>query len=90
MEKKRSRVVSFRLSQEEYEALRNLSRSKARSISEFTRLAACRSAAKNIGASEAEKLDNALENLNNAIDTLAQHVHSIGHILNTSDKSEND
>ena len=90
MEKKRSRVVSFRLSQEEYEALKNLSRSKARSISEFTRLAACRSTVRNNGSAEAEKLDNALENLNNAIDTLAQHVHSIGHILNTSDKPEND
>ena len=90
MDKKRSRVVSFRLSQEEYEILKNQSRSNARSISEFTRMAACRSAADNKGSAEAKKLGSALENLNSAIDTLSQHVHNIKHILNTSDKSEHD
>ena len=89
MDKKRSRVVSFRLSQEEYEALKILSESYgARSISEFTRLAACQSGSVNIVSAESEKLDNALENLNNAIGTLSQHVQSIGQILDTSDRSE--
>ena len=39
--KKRSRIVSFRLSEEEYDSLKNVSEtSGARSVSEFTRSAA--------------------------------------------------
>jgi len=89
MDKKRSRIVSFRLSQEEYEALKALSESNgARSISEFTRSAACRPLSGNTAPDGVEKLDNALDNLNNAVATLSQHVQSIGQILDTSDKSE--
>lgn len=42
MLKKRSRTVSFRLSDEEYQALKNVSTMRgARSVSEFTRSVAC-------------------------------------------------
>lgn len=42
MQNKRSRTVSFRLSDEEYQVLKNVSATRgARSVSEFTRSVAC-------------------------------------------------
>jgi len=88
MDKRRSRIISFRLSPEEYESLKKHSRSNgSRSISEFTRSVACQSATQNNGA-EAEKLDSALENLNNAIDVLGRHVHNLSRILEAPEELE--
>jgi len=88
MEKRRSRIISFRLSPEEYESLKNHSRSNgSRSISEFTRSVACQSAGGN-NSLDAEKLDNALSNLNSAIDILGRHVHHLSSILEAPEKPE--
>ena len=81
MDKRRSRIISFRLSPEEYEFLKKHSKSNgSRSISEFTRSVACAPSDADKSA-DAEKLDNALENLNSAIDTLSRHVHHLSRIL---------
>jgi uncharacterized protein (DUF1778 family) len=89
MDKRRSRIISFRLSPEEYECLKKHSRSNgSRSISEFTRSVACKSADANKSA-DAEKLDNALENLNSVIDTLSRHVHHLSRILEAPEKPDN-
>jgi predicted DNA-binding protein len=86
MDKKRSRIISFRLSPEEYESLKNHSESNgARSISEFTRSVACRTAS-NHHSNEAEQLDHALENLNSAIDKLGRHLHRLNRILEVPGK----
>jgi uncharacterized protein (DUF1778 family) len=89
MDKRRSRIISFRLSPEEYESLKKHSKSNgSRSISEFTRSVACRSADANKSA-DSEKLDNALESLNSAIDTLGRHVHHLSRILEESENPDN-
>jgi hypothetical protein len=75
---RRSRTISFRISPEEYESLRNLSQSNgARSISEFTRSVAC----KKVSNDETTKMDSVLENLNNVIDALDRHVERLKNIL---------
>jgi hypothetical protein len=89
MDKRRSRIISFRLSPEEYEFLKKHSKSNgSRSISEFTRSVACAPSDADKSA-DAEKLDNALENLNSAIDTLSRHVHHLSRILEAPEKSGN-
>jgi hypothetical protein len=81
---RRSRIISFRLSPEEYESLRNLSLSNgARSISEFTRSAACQMASNG----DTVKLDSALESLNNVISALDRHVERLSQILDKKETS---
>jgi predicted DNA-binding protein len=78
---RRSRTISFRLSPEEYESLRNLSESNgARSISEFTRSVACNS----VAIKEPEKLET-LQDLRSVIAALDRHVGRLEQIL---DKKE--
>jgi hypothetical protein len=78
MMNRRSRIISFRLSPEEYESLQSLSQSNgARSISEFTRSVACKTASNG----EAAKIDSTLENIKNAIAALDRHVERLNKIL---------
>jgi len=81
MDKKRSRIISFRLSPEEYESLKSHSESYgSRSISEFTRSVACKTASGGQTV-DAEKLDKVIEHLNNAVDKLGRQVHRLSRIL---------
>jgi len=81
MDKKRSRIISFRLSPEEYESLKSHSESNgSRSISEFTRSVACQTASKN-NEVDTEKLGTVIENLHSAVDALGKHVHKLSSIL---------
>ena len=81
MEKKRSRIISFRLSPEEYESLKSHSESNgSRSISEFTRSVACKTASGGKTV-DAEKLDKVIQHLNNAVDKLGRQVHRLSRIL---------
>jgi hypothetical protein len=85
MLKRRSRIVSFRLSAEEYDSLRNLSASNgARSVSEFTRSVACQTIPE--GATGAAKLDNALVRLNEVVDELHRRIERLSEILTTPEK----
>lgn len=67
MQNKRSRTVSFRLSDEEYQALKNVSALRgARSVSEFTRSVACSEHPHGNGngeEQEAAKIDGQLRDL---------------------------
>jgi uncharacterized protein (DUF1778 family) len=86
MDKRRSRIISFRLSPEEYESLKSHSESNgSRSISEFTRSVACQTAS-GIKGADAEKLDHLLENLNSAVDKLGHQVHRLIRILEKPEK----
>ena len=89
MDKRRSRIISFRISSEEYEALKNLSISRgSRSISEFTRSVACQPDSDGI-KSVNNNLDGTLENLNKVITELDHQVRQLTRILDRSGKSEN-
>ena len=88
MNKRRSRIISFRLSPEEYESLKNLSKSNgSRSISEFTRSVACQP---DSGGTKTvnNKLDGTLENLNKVVTELDHQVQQLTRILDNSGKSE--
>jgi hypothetical protein len=85
MLKRRSRIVSFRLSDEEYNSLKSVSAQRgARSVSEFTRSVACgNSAAENhdsnsgleISINETLRmLADRMEALNSRIQTLTEGV----------------
>lgn len=72
--KRRSRIVSFRLSDEEYNSLKTVTESRgARSVSEFTRSMAC-----NIDASKnGETIEDALRTLNANIAELMEKVNTL-------------
>jgi hypothetical protein len=73
MLKRRSRIVSFRCSPEEYDSLKSLSLSNgARSVSEFTRSVAVQS--------------DSLSNLNEVIDKLDKKVQRLTEILEKHDE----
>lgn len=72
--KKRSRIVSFRLSDEEYNSLKNVTVSHgARSVSEFTRSVACTT-----GAS-----GNGQDNIGDSLRTLNVRMEALFHKLQT-------
>ncbi len=71
--KRRSRIVSFRLSPEEYDSLKTLSMSNgARSVSEFTRSVAFQ--------------NDSLSNLNEMIEKLDQKVQRLTKIKEKQDE----
>lgn len=77
--KKRSRIVSFRLSDEEYDSLKNVTESRgARSVSEFTRSVAC-----NIDAQVPEKLGDSLRMLNARMEQLVHQIETLAEALET-------
>lgn len=72
MLKRRSRIVSFRLSDEEYDSLKSVSVSRgARSVSEFTRSVACNSA------------EDGSEALERTLRAISEHVEAIDRKLQT-------
>ncbi len=80
--KRRSRIVSFRLSDEEYNSLKNVSATRgARSVSEFTRSVAC-------GKNEAEmKMEEVLDIMNRRMQSIDQQLQAIIEALKISSNS---
>jgi hypothetical protein len=71
--KRRSKIVSFRLSDEEYKSLKNVTESRgARSVSEFTRSVAC-----NMESEEPEKLGDSLRVLNARMEALVHRIDAL-------------
>ena len=83
--KRRSRIVSFRLSDEEYNSLKNVTESRgARSVSEFTRKVAC-----NIDETpKVEKIEDALRTLNANMATLSQKLDVLTGALDEKNAAE--
>ncbi len=89
--KRRSRIVSFRLSDEEYDSLKNVSATRgARSVSEFTRSVAC-----NQDGEQAKKLEETLltltermELLDRRLQTLTEAVKNAANATTDEEKEE--
>jgi hypothetical protein len=87
--KQRSRMVSFRASQEEYDMLRKISVSKgARSVSEFARSVACRDSLGNDDPLESPQKDNLLTGLNDAMSALDNSIRKLIETLESMDKQK--
>ena len=79
--KRRSRIVSFRLSQEEYDALKDTCIAQgARSISDFARSAAC-SLARNGNGSQNEAGDATVRTLQARVEELDREVKRLAYLL---------
>jgi hypothetical protein len=73
--KKRSRIVSFRLSDEEYNSLKNVTVTRgARSVSEFTRSVACNV---EVGENGTEKIEDSLRTLNARMEALVHKIDTL-------------
>jgi hypothetical protein len=75
LQKRRSRIVSFRLSPEEYDSLKSFSATHgARSVSEFTRSVACLN-----NKSDAEKgaIEQTLRLISEKVDTINEEVRKL-------------
>jgi len=84
--KRRSRIVSFRLSDEEYDSLKNISESYgARNVSEFTRSVAFQAEGDNDG--ESENLGLALARLKEAVEMLNVSTQKLARVF--EDKNGN-
>jgi uncharacterized protein (DUF1778 family) len=82
--KRRSRIVSFRLSQEEYDALKDTCVAQgARSISDFARSAACR-LARNGNGFQDEALQAAVLTLQGRVEELDRELKRLAHLLEAS------
>jgi hypothetical protein len=82
--KRRSRIVSFRLSQEEYEAMKEQCISHgARSISDYARTSACRSPGN--GDDHRNDMETALtiHSLRERVEELDNKVRQLGQFLDT-------
>ena len=79
IQKKRSRIVSFRLSDEEYDSLKSVTASRgARSVSEFTRSVACNLSTNGNGS---EKIEDSLRLLNDRMEALDQRIRTLTEVL---------
>ena len=77
MLKRRSRIVSFRLSDEEYNALKIISATRgARSVSEFTRSVAC-----NMNEREQVTIEERLRILNDQMEMLDRMIQSLAEVM---------
>ena len=82
--KRRSRIVSFRLSDEEYDSLKNVSATRgARSVSAFTRSVAC-----NSNGDGAEKIEDTLRTLNKRMELLDQKLQILTEVLQNKNTVE--
>jgi hypothetical protein len=73
--KRRSRIVSFRLSDDEYDSLKSVSTTRgARSVSEFTRAVAC-------NANEPEKIETTLRSLDERMALLDRRLQILTDVL---------
>ena len=85
MMKRRSRIVSFRLSDEEYDSLKNVSATRgARSVSEFTRSVAC-----NPNSHGPEKLEKTIRVLNERMAILDSRLQMLTEALQKKAPEEN-
>jgi hypothetical protein len=76
MNKKRSRIVSFRLSQEEYDSLKSVSATRgARSVSDFTRSVAFQD--NNRGNSGMDTIEETLRLLKDKMDTIDREIRKL-------------
>ena len=83
IQKRRSRIVSFRLSDEEYDCLKSVSATRgARSVSEYTRSVACQS------DDNSSKLDSMLRNLNDAVAALDRSIDRLNEIVEKPERRE--
>jgi hypothetical protein len=74
--KRRSKIVSFRLSDEEYDSLKNVSSTRgARSVSEFTRSVACGS------TNVPDKIEDSLRTLTIKMDRIDQQLQILAEVL---------
>ena len=90
---RRSRILSLRLSQEEYDLLRDLSAAQgARSISEFTRSVACQIPKNGNGAAPLEltPVEAALGALNDTMSNLNRNIQRLTDLLETQKNEENE
>jgi hypothetical protein len=79
IQKRRSRIVSFRLSDEEYDSLKSVTASRgARSVSEFTRSVACNMSTDGNGA---EKIEDSLRTLNDRMQALDRRLQMLTEVL---------
>lgn len=77
--KQRSRIVSFRLSEEEYDSLLSATETcGARSVSEFTRSVAC--ANKESANREINVLEEILRGINERMDAIQQEIRELARI----------
>jgi uncharacterized protein (DUF1778 family) len=82
--KRRSRIVSFRLSQEEYDALKDTCITQgARSISDFARSAACRLARNGNGFPD-EAAETTVRTLQARVEELERQVRRLARLLDPS------
>ncbi len=80
--KRRSRIVSFRLSDDEYDSLKSVSANcGARSVSEFTRSVAC----KINSDDEANKIEDSLRILNDKMEMLHHDIQLLAEELRVKD-----
>ena len=90
---RRSRIISLRLSEEEYDLLRDLSISQgARSISEFTRSVACQipKNGKSAVSAELTPVESALGALNDTMSNLNRNIERLTDLLETQKSEENE
>lgn len=81
MLKKRSKIVSFRLSDEEYDLLKSVSATRgARSVSEFTRSVACYNNAPGNG-DDSNKIADSLRVLSQRMEMLDQRIRLLAEEL---------
>jgi len=79
--KRRSRIVSFRLSQAEYEALRDTCIAQgARSIADFTRAAACGLARTGNGSTD-DLFEATVRTLLGRVEGLGREIRRLAHLL---------
>jgi hypothetical protein len=82
--KPRSRIVSFRLSEEEYNSLKSVSTSRgARSVSEFTRSVAC----VNAGNDGMDAIEETLQMINNKMDAIERQLEKLAQIYEELEKT---
>jgi hypothetical protein len=85
IQKRRSKIVSFRLSDEEYDSLKSVTASRgARSVSEFTRSVACNMRA---GENGAEKIEDSLRILNDRMKALDHRIQMLTQVLEEKNAS---
>jgi hypothetical protein len=87
--KQRSRTISFRASQEEYDLLRKISVSKgARSISEFARSVACSEGSGNGDSPDSAERENLLTDLNDTMSALDNSIRKLIEKLESMDRQK--
>ena len=87
--KQRSRMVSFRASQEEYDLLRKVSVTNgARSISEFARSVVCRENSGNGDPTNSAEQGNLLTDINDTMSALDNSIRKLIEMLESMDKQK--